>query len=51
MDFFVVLTRKGYRTSRKKYKRGRIGVHHKISKEDAQQWFLDNFQDAHIKNE
>lgn len=49
MDFFVVLTRKGFRTSRKKYKRGRLGLHHKISKEDAQKWFTETFQDARIK--
>jgi large subunit ribosomal protein L11e len=49
MDFFVVLTRRGFRTSRKKYKRGVLGLHHKISKEDAQDWFLKTFSDARIK--
>ena len=49
MDMFVVLARKGFRTSRKKAKAGRIGVNHRITKEQAQKWFLENFQDARIK--
>ena len=49
MDFFVCLTRKGFRTSRKKYKRARLGLHHKIDKETAKAWFLETFPDSRIK--
>ena len=50
MDFYVVLGRRGYRVSEKKRKSGRIGVQHRLTKEDAQKWFLSKFQDARIKN-
>lgn len=43
MDFFVVLGRPGYRTSRKKAKAGRVGVNHRISKEASQKWFKSKF--------
>lgn len=49
MDFFVCLVRKGFRTSRKKYKRSRLGLHHKIDKETAKAWFLETFPDSRIK--
>merc|ERR1719424_1593995 len=42
-NFFVVLSRPGFRVARKKHKRGRIGVSHKITKEDAQKWFKTKF--------
>lgn len=48
MDMYVVLERPGFRISRKKRKQSRIGVKHRITKEDAQKWFLSNFQDARI---
>uniref|UniRef100_A0A0A9YHG6 Large ribosomal subunit protein uL5 n=1 Tax=Lygus hesperus TaxID=30085 RepID=A0A0A9YHG6_LYGHE len=48
MDMYVVLERPGFRVSRKKRKQGRIGTKHRITKEDAQKWFLSNFQDARI---
>ena len=38
MDFYVVLSRPGFRIAQKKAKRGRIGIHHRITKEDAQEW-------------
>merc|ERR1711900_113854 len=38
MDFYVVLRRAGMRVSKKKYKRGRIGVSHLVSKNDAMEW-------------
>lgn len=49
MDFFVCLHRKGFRTSRKKYKRSAVGLHHKIDKATAQAWFLETFPDSRIK--
>jgi len=47
MDFYIVLSRPGYRTGRKKHKAGRIGVKHIISKEDAMKWFKSKFN-GHI---
>merc|ERR1712184_6603 len=39
MDFYVHLKRAGARVSRKKAKRGRVGAQHKITAEDAREWF------------
>lgn len=47
MDFYVVLSRPGYRVGRKKRKSGRIGVQHIISKDDAMKWFKSKFN-GHI---
>jgi len=44
MDFFVVLGRPGYRVSRKKHKQGRVGRHHRVTKEDAIKWVQSKFQ-------
>jgi len=38
MDFYVVLARPGYRVAQKKYKKARVGVNHRIGKEDAKTW-------------
>jgi len=43
MDFFVVLARPGFRVSKKKRRPGKVGAHHKISKEDAVKWFENTF--------
>merc|ERR1712224_942629 len=34
MDFYVVLTRPGFRVSKKKRKQARVGIHHLVNKED-----------------
>merc|ERR1711998_818442 len=43
MDFFIVLERPGFRVSRRKRLRSRIGTKHKISKADAIDWFVKTF--------
>ena len=43
MDFYVVLGRHGFRTARRKARRGRVGVQHKLTKEDAMKWFQTEF--------
>jgi len=43
MDFFVVLSRPGFRVSRKKRRPGRVGNTHKINKEEAMKWFENTF--------
>jgi len=50
MDFFVVLSRKGYRVSKKKLKPGRVGIAHKITKQSAIQWFQKQY-DGIVVNE
>ncbi len=49
MDLYVVLARRGYRVAQKKRKGSKVGVQHRITKEEAQKWFLAKFQDSRIK--
>ena len=44
MDFYVVLGRAGMRVARRKHAAGRVGPKHKITKEDAQAWFVQKFE-------
>jgi large subunit ribosomal protein L11e len=44
MDFYVVLGRPGFRVARRKHARGRIGKDHKVTKDDAQKWFIEKFE-------
>jgi large subunit ribosomal protein L11e len=50
MDFFVNLTRPGARVSRRKVRQGRVGLHQKITKEDAIKWFQDKFEGVVLAN-
>lgn len=43
MDFFVVLGRAGFRVSRRKRCPNKVGIHHKLGKEDAVNWFKKEF--------
>merc|ERR1712220_735 len=43
MDFFVVLKRPGLNVPKKKAKRGRMGVTHRVTKEDAMEWVRQTF--------
>eukprot|EP00178_Gracilaria_changii_P019428 TRINITY_DN56324_c0_g1_i1.p1 TRINITY_DN56324_c0_g1~~TRINITY_DN56324_c0_g1_i1.p1 ORF type:complete len:203 (+),score=41.59 TRINITY_DN56324_c0_g1_i1:52-609(+) len=43
MDFYIVLSRKGWRVSKKKRGKARIGAQHKIRREDAVKWFKAKF--------
>merc|ERR1711865_839306 len=43
MDFFIVLKRAAYNVQKKKAKRGRIGVSHRVTKEDAMEWVRQTF--------
>jgi large subunit ribosomal protein L11e len=43
MDFYVVLARPGFRTARKKRSASRVGVQHRITKDDAKKWFIQKF--------
>merc|ERR1711981_266066 len=44
MDFFIVLCRPGFRVSRKKRCRGKVGLPHKITKEESIEWVRTKFQ-------
>jgi len=44
MDFFIVLERPGVRVSRRRSRKSRVGVRHKVTKGDAQKWFQQTFE-------
>mmetsp|Transcript_11446 Transcript_11446/g.20825 ORF Transcript_11446/g.20825 Transcript_11446/m.20825 type:complete len:177 (-) Transcript_11446:36-566(-) len=44
MDFFVCLTRAGARVARRKSKNAKVGYPHKLTKEDAIQWFQEKYE-------
>ena len=44
MDFFIVLERPGVRVSRRRSRKSRVGVRHKVTKADAQKWFQQTFE-------
>jgi large subunit ribosomal protein L11e len=48
MDIFVVLARPGFRVAKRKRAGGRIGLNHRITKEEAQKWFKTKFG-GHIR--
>merc|ERR1712180_544556 len=43
MDFYVVLGRPGFSVPHKKHKCGKVGIHHKIQKEEAMKWFQQKY--------
>jgi len=50
MDFYVVLSRPGFRVSKRKRCQAKIGVQHRITKEDCKKWFLTKYGGT-IRNE
>jgi len=45
MDFYVVMKRAGgMRIAKRRARQGRIGLHHKITKKETQQWFKDKYE-------
>ena len=46
MDFYVVLKRPGSRVSLRRRCKSRIGAKHKISKDDAMEWFKKKYDGA-----
>eukprot|EP01036_Dinobryon_divergens_P026621 gene26621-35294_t len=44
MDFFVVLIRPGYRVARRKIRNSKIGLKHRVTKEDAINWFIQKYE-------
>jgi len=43
MDFYVQLTRPGYRVCKRKHKSARIGRPHRVTKDDSIKWFQTEF--------
>ncbi|KAF9672468.1 hypothetical protein SADUNF_Sadunf11G0044800 [Salix dunnii] len=39
MDFYVVLERPGYRVGRRRRCKSRVGIHQRVTKDDAMKWF------------
>jgi large subunit ribosomal protein L11e len=50
MDFYIVLSRPGFRVNKRKRMNNAIGVNHRISKEDAKKWFITTMNGT-IRNE
>ncbi|URE30584.1 ribosomal L5P family C-terminus [Musa troglodytarum] len=44
MDFYVVLERAGYRVSRRRRCKSRVGIQHRVTKEDAMKWFQVKYE-------
>jgi len=43
MDFYVTMERRGYRVAKRRARKSRIGVHHRVVKEDTMKWFQTKF--------
>lgn len=44
MDFYVVLERPGYRVGRRRRAKSRVGIQHRVTKEDAMKWFQVKYE-------
>ncbi|PHT73075.1 60S ribosomal protein L11 [Capsicum annuum] len=44
MDFYVVLERPGYRVARRRRCKSRVGIQHRVTKEDAMKWFQVKYE-------
>ncbi|KAI8074245.1 60S ribosomal protein L11 [Gilbertella persicaria] len=49
MDYYVVMGRPGNRVSRRKHCKSKVGINHRIKKEESQEWFKNRF-DGIISN-
>jgi large subunit ribosomal protein L11e len=43
MDFYCQLSRPGGRVAKRRLKRGRVGVQHRVKKEEGMKWFVQKF--------
>ena len=51
MDFYVVMRRAGgMRIAKRRARKGRIGLNHKIKKAETQQWFKDKYEGILLNN-
>lgn len=49
MDLYIVLERPGNRVSRRKHCQTRIGPNQRVSKEDAKEWYIKQFNGTLLK--
>ncbi|KAJ8533690.1 hypothetical protein K7X08_007014 [Anisodus acutangulus] len=46
MDFYVVLERPGYHVARRPRFKSRVGIQHRVTKDDAMKWFQAKYEDV-----
>ncbi|KAF8115112.1 hypothetical protein N665_0030s0147 [Sinapis alba] len=44
MEFYVVLERPGYRVARRRRYKARVGIQHRVTKDDAMKWFQVKYE-------
>ena len=44
MDFYVTLSRPGFRVAKRRRAVAAVGVQHRVTKDDAIQWFKDTYE-------
>ncbi|KAG2307724.1 hypothetical protein Bca52824_027472 [Brassica carinata] len=44
LDFYVVLERPGYRVARHRSCKARVGIKHRVTKDDAMKWFQVRYE-------
>ncbi|GFS45554.1 ribosomal protein L16B [Actinidia rufa] len=44
MDFYIVLERPGYRVGRRRRCKARVGIQHRVTKDDAMKWFQVKYE-------
>jgi len=44
MDFYAVMGRPGARVAKRKIKKARIGINHRVTKDDTMAWFKSRFE-------
>merc|ERR1711976_788120 len=49
MDFYVVMGRKGYRVSKRKRCKNRIGNNHKVARKEAMKWYEQKHEGVILK--
>lgn len=48
MDFYVVLERPGYRVAKRRQRLAKVGVQHRVTKEDSIKWFQVGLGDGWV---
>ncbi|OMJ26190.1 60S ribosomal protein L11 [Smittium culicis] len=43
MDMYIVMGRAGFRVSRRKHKYGRVGIQHRVTKDETIQWYKQKY--------
>eukprot|EP00963_Diacronema_lutheri_P001755 scaffold113_cov339-Pavlova_lutheri.AAC.26 len=51
MDFYVVLERPGYRVSRRRRIKNKVGCQHRVTKDEAMKWFQTKYDGVILNKE